>query len=70
MMSAKLSTRQLQVVERIARGMPDKAIAHDLGLDIETVRVHIQNAADKVPGPTPRRHRLTLFFFGLYECDT
>jgi DNA-binding NarL/FixJ family response regulator len=57
--------RQAQVVERVARGLPDKRIAQELGLSIKTVQVHIQEAAAKIPGNTTPRHRITLFFFGL-----
>lgn len=66
-MAAKLSTRQAEVVALLARGMPDKTIAATLNLDIKTVQVHVQNAAAKFPGKTTPRHRLTLWFFGLYD---
>ncbi len=65
MIKPTLSTRQAQVAECVARGLPDKRIAAELSLDIETVRVHIQKAAAKLPGDTSRRHRLTLWFFGI-----
>lgn len=68
-MKTALSTRQAQVAEYVARGLPDKVIAHELRIDIETVRVHIQAAAAKLPGSTPRRHRLTLWFFGVSEAE-
>lgn len=66
-MKPALSTRQAQVAEYVARGVPDKIIAHRLGVAVETVRVHIQAAADKIPGSTPRRHRLTLWFFDIHS---
>lgn len=65
-MKPELSTRQAQVAEYVARGLPDKVIAHELGVAIDTVRVHIQAAADKLPGTTPRRHRITLWFFNIH----
>lgn len=70
MSEVKLSTRQAQVAECVARGLPDKRIAAELGIDIETVRVHIQLAAKKLPGETSRRHKLTLFFLTLSDGST
>ena len=65
-MKPQLSSRQAQVAELVARGLPDKVIAFRTGLSIETVRVHIQKAGEKVPLsiPTdlPRRRRLMLWF--------
>lgn len=63
----ELTTRQAEVVERVARGLPDKRIAAELGLSIRTVHAHIEHIAAKIPGDTPRRHRLTLFFFNVDE---
>jgi DNA-binding NarL/FixJ family response regulator len=65
----KLSVRQAQVAERVAKGAPDKRIAAELGVGIDAVRVHIQAAAAKIPGNTPPRHRLTLWFFGIDLTD-
>ncbi len=64
-MKPVLSARQAQVAELVARGLPDKRIAAEMGLSIETVRVHVQAAAAKVPGDTPPRHKLLLWFFNL-----
>jgi len=36
-----------------------------MGLSIHTVRAHIAAAAERIPGPTSPRHRLTLFFIQL-----
>lgn len=58
-----LSQRQAEILQRVAIGKPDKAIAHELGISIDTVRTHIERLAEKIPGAAPRRHRLTLFFF-------
>lgn len=62
-----LSTRQAQVAEYVARGLPNKVIAAKTELDIETVRVHIKAAAAKIPGPRKPREKLTLWFFGVLE---
>ncbi len=64
-----LSRRQAEVAERIAKGMSDKAIAHDMGLSINTIRNHVREAASRIPGPSYPRHRLTLFYFGLEAED-
>lgn len=63
----ELSHRQAQVVERVARGLPDKRIAAELGISIDTVRFHIQAAAARIPGDSTPRHRLTLFFFTIED---
>lgn len=66
-MKTELSTRQAQVAELVARGLPDKCIAVETGLSVATVRAHIENAAAKLPGFTTRRHRLTLWFFEIHQ---
>jgi DNA-binding CsgD family transcriptional regulator len=61
----ELTKRQAEIVERVARGLSDKRIAAELQISIDTVRHHIQAAADRIPGDGPPRHRLTLFFFNV-----
>ena len=63
----QLTERQAQVVERVARGLPDKRIAAELQISIDTVRLHIQAAASRIPGDGSPRHRLTLFFFSITD---
>lgn len=60
-----LTRRQAQVVERVARGLPDKRIAVELEISVDAVRWHIQHAAARIPGDGPPRHRFTLFFFNV-----
>jgi FixJ family two-component response regulator len=63
-----LTPRQAEIVERVARGMPDKRIAAELRISIDTVRQHIQAAAARIPGSELRpRHQFTLFFFGVLD---
>jgi DNA-binding NarL/FixJ family response regulator len=64
-----LTERQAEVVERVAHGKPDKVIARELRISIDTVRAHIQQAASRVPGNTAPRHRLTLWFFSISSDD-
>ncbi len=64
-MKTELSIRQAQVAALVARGLPDKRIACEVGLSIDTVRAHIQAAAAKVRGNSSPRHKLTLWYFAL-----
>lgn len=66
----ELSTRQAQVVERVAKGLPDKRIAAELGISTHTVQFHIQQAAARIPGDPPPRRKLTLFFLGIVEDES
>jgi len=45
---SRLTRRESQVVERLARGAPNKAIAHDMGLSARTVEMHRSNALEKL----------------------
>lgn len=64
----ELTKRQTEIAELVARGFPDKAIAARTDLAIDTVRVHIQNAASRLShySGSPR-HKLTLWFFNIAE---
>jgi DNA-binding NarL/FixJ family response regulator len=59
-----LTERQAQIAELVARGLPDKQIAQETGLAIDTVRHHIQAAAARLPGDTTPRHKLIVLFLG------
>jgi DNA-binding NarL/FixJ family response regulator len=63
----ELTTRQAQVVERVARGLPDKEIAERLDISVRTVQRHVQDAAARIPGHGRPRHRLTLFFLSIED---
>lgn len=62
-----LTQRQTEVAELVARGLSDKRIAQELGVAVETVRSHIQEAASRVPGDGRRRYRLTIWFLNVSE---
>lgn len=63
----ELSPRQTEIAALVARGLSDKLIAARTELAIETVRVHIQNAAARVGGKGTPRHILTLWFFNIVD---
>jgi len=69
-MKPALSTRQAQVAECVARGLPDKIIARETKLAIDTVRVHIKAAAAKIPGNSSPRHKLMLWVFTTTQDST
>jgi len=43
-----LSSREQQVLQHVADGMPDKAIAHELSISINTVRKHLSQTYQKL----------------------
>lgn len=60
----KLSPRQSEIAELLAKGMSDKAIAKETGLSVKTVQAHIERAAARIPGEGRRRWRLMVFAMG------
>lgn len=42
-----LTTRERQVVECLLAGMPNKILAHELGISENTAKHHIRNICDK-----------------------
>jgi DNA-binding NarL/FixJ family response regulator len=64
-----LTPRQRQVGELVARGLSAKAIAREIGLSVRTVEDHIQEAANRLPGGTPARHKLTIWFLNIRDDD-
>jgi DNA-binding NarL/FixJ family response regulator len=59
MHQSELSSREIEVVERIAGGMSNKQIAADLGIGEATVKTHVNNIMGKL-GATDRTHAVTL----------
>lgn len=45
---APLTQRELEILEALARGLRDPAIARDLGISSHTVRTHVQNILTKL----------------------
>lgn len=56
-----LTDRQLQIARLVAKGYTNKAIARETGLAIQTVKNHISNAAERIPGDGSIRIRLVVF---------
>jgi DNA-binding NarL/FixJ family response regulator len=58
-----LTDRQKQVAELVGRGLSTKAIAQEIGIAVPTVKEHLRLAAAQLPGGTPPRHKLMIWFF-------
>lgn len=43
-----LTRREGEIVERVARGLANKQIAHDLGISEHTVKNHLRNIMEKL----------------------
>jgi DNA-binding NarL/FixJ family response regulator len=65
----ELTRRQAEVAARVARGLTTKEIAADLEISVETVRQHVREAAQRLPGPAYPRFRLALWFFSIEGGD-
>ena len=53
--AGNLTARELEVLELVKKGKPNKLIAHELNLSESTVKVHIRNTMRKM-GSTNRTH--------------
>jgi DNA-binding CsgD family transcriptional regulator len=60
-MTEPLTPREVEVARLVARGLSAKAIGRQMGVSAETVRAHIRNAAARIPGSGPAKHKLLLF---------
>jgi DNA-binding NarL/FixJ family response regulator len=56
-----LTPRQREIAGLVAKGLSNKAIARKLGISVDTVKWHVQEAAQRVPFHCRARHALTLF---------
>jgi DNA-binding NarL/FixJ family response regulator len=62
-----LTTRQKEIAVLVGQGLSTKAIAQQTGLAVPTVKRHLRLAALRLPGDTPTRHKLMLWFFTTKE---
>ena len=46
--NARLTPRELDVVRLVSNGLPNKSIAHQLGLQVGTVKIHLHNIYKKL----------------------
>ena len=77
-----LTARELEVLEMVARGLPNRAVAEELFLSDQTVKRHLRKVyrklgrgephrggADRVPPRAPRRHgRAALGLIDVRRC--
>lgn len=63
----ELTKRQTEIATLVARGFADKVIAERMEISIDGVRARIQAAAAQIPGNGSPRHKLTLWFFNVFE---
>ena len=47
-MSTELTTRELEVLRLVAEGLPNKAIAHRLGISEHTIKFHVNSIMGKL----------------------
>lgn len=57
-----LTPRQAEVARLVAKGYSDKAIAREIGISPDTVKAHVRDAAQRVPGSGRARFRLLVLF--------
>lgn len=57
-----LTPRQKEVAQLVAKGMSAREISGKIGATVGTVEQHIKQAAQRIPGDTAPRHKLTLWF--------
>lgn len=59
MLNSRLTRRQIDVLSRVARGVPDKRIARDLGISERCVRFHVHHSLGRV-GAQSRAHAVAI----------
>lgn len=62
-----LTPRQREVVEMVAQGLSNKAVARELDLSVRTVEAHLYGASNRIPGDGRPRYKAMLWFFSLSE---
>jgi DNA-binding NarL/FixJ family response regulator len=57
---AELTRREVEVCRLVAAGLSTKGVARALDVSPSTVEAHVRNAARKISGDGPPRHRITV----------
>ena len=65
----RLTPRQTEVAALVAKGLSAPAIARQIGCALDTVRVHINQAAARLPGTGQPREKL-MWFYNMSEGDS
>jgi DNA-binding NarL/FixJ family response regulator len=63
---ARLTPRQLEVLERLCQGLPNKLIAYELDMQESTVKVHVRNIMRKLKAT----NRTQLALLAAHVCST
>jgi DNA-binding CsgD family transcriptional regulator len=61
-----LTPREKQIAEMVARGMPNKRSACQLGISVKTVEFHLDNAARRIDGDASPRSKVAIWFYSLH----
>ena len=65
-----LTPREREVAERVAEGRSHKSVARELGVSPTTVRNHVANAAQKLPGDGRPSLKLARFAYLFPASDS
>lgn len=56
-----LTPRQMQIAQLVGQGLSYKAVARETGIAIQTVKNHVQAAANALPGIGSPRYKLIAY---------
>lgn len=67
--AVRLSRREIECLQGLARGLYDAQIAKDLGLSHSTIRLHLKNARAKLAARTREQALVKAVLLGLIEAQ-
>lgn len=70
MIDPTFTPREVDVIERLVEGKSSKRIAAELGIAPGAVRVHIHNAAGRLPGGGRPSFKITRWYFMICDGST